>query len=279
MAEERVHHYHAEAKAAEGDIQHPLVQKIEPRAYAKLHKTGGYIAESAPDFKLQGVFTFRNAYTQVAGNKDPKPGHGWSTLSTSVVEGLNILDVVTADRVVGQIGTEHPLEGYIPKITFLGTRFENLRIAGHPVEIELDLNLLGAKPGNDIPYLSEPELLARLRKQRKHIHGHQDLPEEIATRYNHIPEEAKSLESFECSLVHQVKGGWPGRSFGHVFDIPDFGKIHLMVLKIEHCNPHPQKGTPQETTFHLNMIEIEMGCIANGTMAIGSTVTNGRTDP
>jgi len=57
-----------------------------------------------------------------------------------------VLDVLTADRVVGQIITEHPLVGYVPIISFLGTRFENLRIAGHPVELDLDLNILGDKP-------------------------------------------------------------------------------------------------------------------------------------
>ncbi len=58
------------------------------------------------------------AYTQVAGNRSTKSGQGWTTLTTSVIEGLNVLDVVTADRVVGQTITEHPLEGYVPSDQF-----------------------------------------------------------------------------------------------------------------------------------------------------------------
>ena len=61
-----------------------------------------------------------------------KPGHGWATLTTVVVDDLNVLEVLTADRVVGQIITDYPLEGYVPAVSFLGTRFDNLRIAGHP---------------------------------------------------------------------------------------------------------------------------------------------------
>ena len=81
----------------------------------------------------------------MAGNRDVKPGHGFSTITTAVVEDLNVLDVVTADRVVAQISTEHPLVGYVPHITFLGTRFENLRIAGHKVELDLDPDFLGQR--------------------------------------------------------------------------------------------------------------------------------------
>ena len=57
--------------------------------------------------------------------------------------------MVTADRVVGQTITEHPLVGYVPSISFLGTRFENLRIAGYPVEVEFDHGIFGPKPIDD----------------------------------------------------------------------------------------------------------------------------------
>ncbi len=115
----RVHRYHAEASVLEGHLQRPLSQEIKPQAYVKLPEHGGYLAQRAEDYRIEGVLSFRSAYTQVAGNPDVKPGHGLTTLSTSVVEGLNVLDVVTADRVVGQISTEHPIGGYVPHVTFL----------------------------------------------------------------------------------------------------------------------------------------------------------------
>ncbi len=268
----RTHQYHAEATSLTGKLNHPLPQEIVPQTHARLPKEGGYLAQHTDKFRLEAVIGFQSAYTHVSGNLDSsKPGHGWATLTTSVVEGLNVLDVVTADRIVCQIGTEHPLEGYTPHVTFLGTRFENLRIAGHPVDLDIDLSLLGARPGDDKPYLSQPDLLKRLAKQRDNIHSHSDLPEEIAKRYAKIPSDT-SLESFECSLAHRAKGGFPGRDFGHVIHVPDFGYIHLMVLHIEHKDP-------KQTTFKLNMLELHMGCIASGMTNIGTGSTNGGSIP
>ncbi len=111
---ERYHHFHAEADILSAELQRPLQQNIKPQAFVKLPEEGGYLSQRAENFRLEGVISFHSAYTQVAGNKSLKPGHGWTTLVTSVVEGLNVLDVVTADRVVAQISTDHPLTGYVP---------------------------------------------------------------------------------------------------------------------------------------------------------------------
>ena len=128
----RTHQYNAEATILSGYLTLPLAQEIRSQARIALPDSGGYISQHADKFRLEGVLSYSAAYTQVAGNRSTKSGQGWTTLTTSVIEGLNVLDVVTADRVVGQTITEHPLDGYVPSINFLGTRFENLRIAGHP---------------------------------------------------------------------------------------------------------------------------------------------------
>ena len=45
------------------------------------------------------------------------PRTGWlrSTLVTSVVEGLNILEIVKAERIVAQISVEYPADGGFPR--------------------------------------------------------------------------------------------------------------------------------------------------------------------
>jgi hypothetical protein len=156
---ERTHHHHAEAKALHGDFLLPLKHTIEPQALVALEKKGGYLAQEALPFRSEGIVSYRAAHTQVAGNKDVKPGHGWSTISTAVVEGLNILEVITADRVVAQVFAEHPLEGYVPAISFLGTRFENLKIAGVPIDVKLDIDIFGDKPGGDMHYTGHEPFL------------------------------------------------------------------------------------------------------------------------
>src|SRR5690349_16181307 len=122
----RHHTYFAEASALHGSLKLPFVQDFCAPTFVKLNQEGGYVSQHTENFRLGGVVSFRSAYTQVAGNLDTvKPDHGWNTLTTSVIEGLNVMDVLTADRIVAQISTDHPPVGYIPTVTFLGTRIEN----------------------------------------------------------------------------------------------------------------------------------------------------------
>jgi hypothetical protein len=269
----RTHRYHAEATVLAGHLELPLVQEIKPQAYAKLPDEGGYLAQHAADYKLEGVISFRSAYTQVAGNPGKKPGHGPSTLSTAVIEGLNVLDVVTADRVAAQVSIEHPLDGFVPQVTFLGTHFENLRIAGHPVKLDLDLDIVGPKPENDLPYSKASGFMDRVARQHGNVRAHPSLLAELLGRYTGVPANPEDGEAIECSLVNAAQGAFPGQSFGHVIHVPDFGTIVLGALRLEHEDF--LKSVPRKTTIRLNMIELKMGCIAHGNVAAGSTVNNG----
>jgi hypothetical protein len=276
---ERHHTYSAEAASLEGHLRLPFAQHVSSPAFVKLNREGGYVSQHTESFRLGGVVSFRSAYTQVAGNRDDKPDHGWNTLTTSVLEGLNVMDVLTADRVVVQISTDHPLEGYVPTVTFLGTRFENLRIAGYPVKLDFDPNILGPRPAKDAPYTSDPGFLQKVTRQYERIRGQRDLPAEILRRYNQLPSNSGNRESIECSLVNQAEGSYPGRSFGHVIDVLNFGKISLATLRLDQSDFNKETGVPMKTLITLNMLEIEMGCIGAGTLSAGSGKTNGTTQP
>lgn len=282
-ATDRYHKFHAEATALAGSIHLPLKQEIKPHAYVQIHEDGGYLAQQATEFQLESILAYSKAYTQVGGNLEQKPGHGWGTITTSVVEGLNILNVITADRVVAQVSTEHPLIGYIPKITFLGTQFVNLRIAGHPIELDLDCEFFGPKPANDAPYTKDEGFIGRICDQHDKICGTPGVPQEIAGKYNRTRDSfanpTHQPESVECSLISKVAGGYPGKTFGHVIHIPDFGTIYLAQVRLEHEDPHPESKIPQKTTIHLDMIHAKMGCIATGTAMVATTRTNGGTRP
>lgn len=275
----RRHHYHANAHILAGHLQLPLEQPIQPQEMATLSEDGGYLSQHSVRYNVEGVIAFRKAYTQVAGHRDVKPGHGWTTVATSVIERLNILEVVTADRVVAQISTEHPLEGYVPIVTFLGTRFENLRIAGHHVKVDLDPFLLGDKPENDGAYGADAGFQQRVKAQYEKLRSHQNLPDEIARRYNRHPSSLGPEEPIECSLVNHTEGSFPGRCFGHVIDIPHFGKLYLATLRLLHSDYQAQTKTPKKTLLELNMIEARMGCIAHGKVVAASTVVNGQSQP
>jgi hypothetical protein len=66
-----------------------------------------------------------------------------------------------------------------------------------------------------------------------------------------------------------------GTSFGHVIDVPHFGKIFLAELRVERKAGNPGKGIYDTYEFHLTMIRLEMGCLAQGTAAVAALDTNG----
>jgi len=268
--------YHAEATALSGMLQMPLKQTIDPQAAATLHPKGGYLSQKTGDFRLEAVVAFRSAHTQVSGLLGTKEGHGHATLTTAVVEGLNILEILTCDRVVSQIATEHPLEGHTPEITFLGTRFENLRIAGHPVHVKLDINRVGPKPPNDIHYLHEPGFLGRVSKYIESFRDHKDLPQPARERYTGTSKVDGDQHSIEFSLVDEIKGEFPGTVFGNVIHVPHFGTIYLATVKIT-CDD--DKKTYPKTTIELKMLDVQMGCIGEGGILVGTGKTNGGSGP
>jgi hypothetical protein len=273
----RTHVYHAEAQLHQINLDLPLNHKGN-HTTTKLPEDGGYYSEQAQSYSAEGVITYRNAYTRVAGNPDPKPGHGWATLTTTVVEGLNIMEVLTADRVVGQISTEHPLEGYVPTVSFLGTRFENLRIAGHPVSLDLDIDMLGSRPAGDGSYASEAGVVARTRNQYRRILDRIDLPADLAEKFNQLSSALGGREAVECSLVSHAAGGYPGLSFGHVIRIPNFGTVELAKVEVTHGDIS-EEGTPKTTTVKLTMLDLKFGCMISGGGGIGIGSTNGATRP
>src|SRR5580698_11284354 len=171
-----VHDYYAEATVLSAELEQPLRDEIKPRAHVKLPKDGHYQFKQADPFRFEGILSYQSGYTQVAGHPSSKVA-GFTTLATSVLEGLNVLDVITADRVVAQISTVHPAygKGQVPSVTFLGTRFDNLRIDGHAVEVERNLEILGPKPVDDESYFDNREVLDRISQQYDRIATAQNL--------------------------------------------------------------------------------------------------------
>jgi len=275
----RTHHYHAEAKPIEGHLRLPVTHQIRPKAHTCLPEDGGYHSQRTENFKVEEVISIRSAHTHVSGNRSNKPGEGWNTLTTVVVEGLNVLEVLTADRIVGQIITHHPLQGYVPSISFLGTRFENLRIAGYPVNLDLDLGILGSKPANDAPYGRETAFKEGIAHQYHRIRESTSLPADTLERYNRLSSTLGASEEVECSLVNRAWGDYPGSSFGHLIHIPDFGWISLGNVKVTYKEVKEKDEIHRRTTVRLDMIDLHLGCAIEGKTTIGSGSSNGSSVP
>ena len=272
---EREHAYYAQASLFTAALRTPIKRDIDPLAVITLSEKGGYEAKPQGDFEIAEVVSFTSGYTQLAGFDATFPCEGMVTLATSVVEGLNILDVITVDRVVAQVRTIHPLTGHVPTVTFLGTRFENLRIAGHPVNLDLDLDLCGGKPGDDALYTRDAGFLGRVARQYERLGMDQDLPAEVAERYNQLPLSSEDRETVECSLVNQAEGSYSGHSVGHVIRIPHFGTLSLANLRLEHTNCEREPGIHLKTYFSLTMIDLKLNCTGDGTIRVCEFISNG----
>src|SRR6202046_313958 len=141
----KVHYFHAEGSSLGGVIEQPIKQQVPAQASASLPAVGGHVTNRTAAFNFEGIGSCSGAYTRVSGRHlaDGSP----STLVTSVIEGFNLLEVVTADRIVAQVSIEHPADGGDPVVTFTGSRFEGLKIGGQDASLTLNSSLLDGGAG------------------------------------------------------------------------------------------------------------------------------------
>src|ERR1051326_724592 len=131
------HMYQASAYSVSAEFERPKKHSMAPQASVVLAGHGGHGSSRASTYNVDGLISFKNAYSEVGGSFDDCHGlhttHAWS-----VVEGLNVADMLTADRVVSRMAVYHsPTKGVEATYDITGSYFENLRIAGHPVEVKL----------------------------------------------------------------------------------------------------------------------------------------------
>jgi hypothetical protein len=138
----KVFYYHADANSLGGFIEEPFEAIIPAVSSVSLPAVGGYATNRTKALNFKEIISCRSAYTRVSGRAIAEDGP-WSTQVTSVVEGLNILEIVTAERIVSQISVEHPREGSAASISFAGSHFEELRIGGQEVRPRLNSRLMG----------------------------------------------------------------------------------------------------------------------------------------
>lgn len=127
--------YQASAYGLAGEIERPVRQSVPTQASTILVGSGGRTSQRVKNFNLIPFLSFHEAYTEVGGSYD-ECQNVHTSFAYSVIEGLNIADIVTADRVVSRMVIHSPKEGE-HSYDITGSYFENLRIAGHKVEIDL----------------------------------------------------------------------------------------------------------------------------------------------
>ena len=272
-SQERVFHYHADANALGGVLTHPYKTVITTAANSSLSNAGGYNSSPSVPFHLDHVLSCKAAYTHTTGGEEN--GH-WTTLTTAVVEDVNLLEVVTADKVVGQIATTHSKVGNNRTVSFVGSQFVNLRINGHDVDPMLDRHPFPPKPArnssrdskrakSEVSSFHHKDVRKLAADQSRKVTGHSHAPGWAKRRYGWLTSvnEIDSRGHLLCSLVKEIEGGVPEDTFGHIIHVPGFGNIFLAEV------------TVYEGAYHLTMVRAEMGCASSGTVSMASPRTNG----
>ena len=130
--------YNAHAFAVSAEFERPSTHSVSPQASIVLAGHGGHGSQRTPGQQLHGLISFKEAYSEVGGSYDDchntHTTHAWS-----VLEGVNIADMLTADRVVARVAIYYKADDTTQaSYDFTGSYFENLRIAGHRINLKLD---------------------------------------------------------------------------------------------------------------------------------------------
>jgi hypothetical protein len=274
----RTFHYHASAHALSGQFWRPFQRVIEVQAPSTLPSIGGVGNSRVDNFRLDNLVSFKAGYTHVMGSEmEIKDAQGRSRIAhttqvTSTVEGLNILDVITADRIVGRLTSVHDAEdreaGGEARIILIGSRFENFRVAGCEAYVHLHRDLLTLDTFLAIRKLPENhELWGLAGETVKAI--------DSEARIEKKPPEAHG--ALLCSLVKDVKfkcldegqDTCPGvkRHGRHRFHVRDFGNVFLGEVLFQHG---------QKT---LTMLRVELGSPNGAGITVVQADSNGRPYP
>lgn len=291
------HDFHAEAHVLSGHLQRPINQKIEPQAPITLNdRRGGHFSRRADFVSIEGLISFTKGETRVSGARSLK-NNGWVTLSTSIVEDLKVFEIITADRLVSQVSTDHPYkDGHVPHVTFLGTQFKNLRVGGFEPVLKLNLGICGDRPTGGKSYFQDPTFLRGVKDQTEKIAKASGLPKELKEQYDEklaylkklisagdagdkAAGEAGSHEPITCSLVQSIgEIPIPGvQTFGHILVIPEFGTVALGEIEVS--EKIYEKSERPCVSFELTSIKMKLGCVGDGAASAAAVTANGRTKP
>jgi hypothetical protein len=254
MAERNQYYsFSASGSAIGGVLTSPAPLVIPTQAMASLSPSGGYGSATVENFGMAGVVSARKCTTTVQG--DPK-----QTEVTVTLEGVDVMGVLTIERVVAHLVAQSAAGAAEASITPAGSVIEGLAVNGKAIPlvssvgafdknptysalerayVEGQLQGLILQPGT----LGAPCTAAEMQGCRTRI------GDVKATLY------ALSANSGELPVVN---GG---------LRIKDFATLYL--------------GEYRVTTFarSLVMLRVELGCDTGGSLAIGGGAANGYEEP
>lgn len=275
--------FHGQGVGLGGVVTRPFQQLIDAKAAVSLPITGGKCSlgsgkHTVPDLKdpqcegLPHVVSIESALTDLSGTLDPDGVY--RTRVSATVDGLNVGGVVTADKVVVNLLTEHYPGEEEPRIDVSGSTIVNLRVAGEPVPVELDCELFkefNTHTGFKQRFDRDPAFRRNMRQ--RFLWGDlatDEVPEFLRDQYKYTDSQKSLPESkgiTPCSVVKSVTGSKAFQAFRHVLVIPNFGKVFLGELLL------------QKNARRLTMMRFQLGSPVAAELTVSSGDGNGTTYP
>lgn len=271
------HMYNASAYSVSAEFERPKKHSMAPQASVVLAGHGGHGSSRASAYNVDGLISFKNAYSEVGGSFDDCHGlhttHAWS-----VVEGLNVADMLTADRVVARMAVYHSSHGSEATYDITGSYFENLRIAGYPIEVKLATHVF-----HDHDTYSKVAKAHHARKTDEWLVGGKltklksNELTELEDKYHALIGMSEVVKEWKKSTRPADRGSywfspannleWKPSSeildFGSIICIPKFGVIRLAEMVV-----HRHSRT-------LRMFRVQMCSSGHGTSEGGTTTGGG----
>ncbi len=230
--------FHAGGKAFAASFDRPVPVNVPVQAAVSLPTIGGHGHARVDEFEVPRLVKFKSAESHVSGGY--QDNETATSQVTTVLRGLNILDIVTADRIVGRLSSEHTIGHDEGHILAIGSLYENLRIAGYEFRIKLRHELL-----------QENETFEKLAKK-------------VASGRKSDKNARTQDKVAMCSLVEEIETDFPGvDKKNHVVKIPHFGTIAFAELVF-------MPGIKM-----LTMMRFELGSPDGGTGVAAEVVLNG----
>ena len=235
--------FHGHGHALSGEFRHPLWSIIPAQASASLSSIGGIAMAKAENFHFQDFVCFKSAHTHISGKRRDET---FVTHASTVVKGLNVLGMVTAERIVSRLTSIHNPKEPEGHIIAEDSRFEGLKIDGEEVKVTLRHDLLvKCKTFGDLT---------------KGIAGDEKSGKIVAL--------GKDRQVAICSLVEKIETKLKGvDAKHHVIEVKNFGKIFLAEILA-----YPGTRT-------LTMLRLELGSPHVADMTVAETGGNGQPSP
>lgn len=237
--------FHAEGHAFSAVFRRPVLVPIEAQASTSLPTIGGHAQARVDNFHIPRLVTFKAGHTHVTGSQQDE--NTFTTQATTTIEGLRILDVLTADRIVARLTSEHKRDEAEGHILAIGSTFENLKIGGFDVKVVLRHDLL------------------------LNCKTHDDLAKQVASDGKNGKIAATKGGLTVCSLVDEIVTDFPGLTpkdkKKHILQIPHFGTLSFAEVLSE-------AGTKT-----LTMLRFDLGSPDDGSGTAAEARTNGQPLP